>query len=159
MVLIKICGITNLEDAQAAVELGANALGFNFYERSPRYIVPARAREIVAQMAPQVLCVGVFVNEERTAVERIVAESNVTVAQLHGDESPAYCAELAGWPVIKALRVGDDHWRLLLEGLDSGQPPDAPIRKVRPATGIAASRSGSIWPAPRPVSSFRPASR
>src|SRR4051812_42846314 len=77
MVFIKVCGITNLEDALAAVESGADALGFNFYRRSPRYIEPARAREIVGRVSPEVLCVGVFVNEESETVGRVVAESGV----------------------------------------------------------------------------------
>src|SRR3954468_10403346 len=107
MVFIKVCGITNLEDALAAVESGADALGFNFYRRSPRYIEPARAREIVGRVPPEVLCVGVFVNEESERVRRVVAESSVAAAQLHGDESPSYCEDFMGLRVIKALRVGD----------------------------------------------------
>ncbi|MDT7604593.1 MAG: phosphoribosylanthranilate isomerase, partial [Acidobacteriota bacterium] len=102
MVQVKVCGITNLTDALAAVKSGADALGFNFYRRSPRYVEPSQAREIVERMPPEVLCVGVFVNEERATVERVVAESNVAAAQLHGDESSAYCEELAGLRVIKA---------------------------------------------------------
>jgi phosphoribosylanthranilate isomerase len=108
MVFIKVCGITNLADAVAAVELGADALGFNFYTRSPRYIEPSQAREIVGQMPTEILCVGVFVNEESATVKRVVAESGVAAAQLHGDESPSYCEELARLRIIKALRVRDD---------------------------------------------------
>jgi phosphoribosylanthranilate isomerase len=108
MVFIKVCGITNLTDARAAVAEGAGALGFNFYRRSPRFVEPAAAREIIEQLPREVLCVGVFVNEERAAVERVVAESGVAAAQLHGDESPTYCGSLAGVRLIKALRVGDD---------------------------------------------------
>ena len=108
MVQIKVCGITNLEDALAAVEAGADALGFNFYRRSPRYIEPARARKITGRLPESVLCVGVFVNEETpAAVERIAAESGVAAVQLHGDESPAYCEALSGMRLIKALRVGE----------------------------------------------------
>ncbi|HEX8161274.1 MAG TPA: phosphoribosylanthranilate isomerase [Pyrinomonadaceae bacterium] len=107
MVKVKVCGITNLGDALASVEAGADALGFNFYRRSPRYVEPARAREIVGRVPPGVLCVGVFVNEEREAVARAVAESGVGAAQLHGDESPAYCETLRGMRLIKALRVGE----------------------------------------------------
>lgn len=107
MVRVKVCGITNLDDALAAVGEGAHALGFNFYRRSPRYVEPARAREIIERLTPGVLCVGVFVNEECGAVARIVEESGVGAAQLHGDESPAYCEALKGLRLIKALRVGD----------------------------------------------------
>jgi phosphoribosylanthranilate isomerase len=104
MVRVKVCGITNLEDALASVDAGAHALGFNFYRRSPRYVEPARAREIVERLPPDV---GVFVNEDCEAVARIVEESGVGAAQLHGDESPAYCVALKGLRLIKALRVGD----------------------------------------------------
>jgi phosphoribosylanthranilate isomerase len=107
MALIKVCGITNLEDALASVDAGAHALGFNFYRRSPRHIEPARAREIVERLPSDVLCVGVFVDEECEAVARVVEESGVGAAQLHGDESPAYCAALGGLRLIKALRVGE----------------------------------------------------
>ena len=108
MVRVKVCGITNLEDALASVGEGADALGFNFYRRSPRYIEPARAREITGRLPGSVLCVGVFVNEETpAAVERIATESGVGAVQLHGDESEEFCASLAGLRVIKALRAGE----------------------------------------------------
>jgi phosphoribosylanthranilate isomerase len=107
MVLIKICGVTNEEDAAAAVAAGAGALGFNFYPRSPRYIAPAAARRIVERLPTAVLTVGVFVNEEGPArVARVADEAGVAAVQLHGEESAAYCAALAGRTVIKALRVG-----------------------------------------------------
>ena len=107
MTFIKICGITNLEDALAAAGAGADALGFNFYKPSPRYITPQSAREIVNQLPASILTVGVFVNEE--SVERIAAEAGVTALQLHGDESPDDCRELAANRyVIKALAVSDE---------------------------------------------------
>ncbi|HZG51582.1 MAG TPA: phosphoribosylanthranilate isomerase [Pyrinomonadaceae bacterium] len=109
MVKVKVCGITNRADALGAVEAGADALGFNFYARSPRYIEPRAARGIIAEMPPSVLCVGVFVNEESAAaVARLAEESGVSAVQLHGDEPPEYCAALGGHEVIKALRVGKD---------------------------------------------------
>lgn len=106
MVFVKICGITNLEDALAAVESGADALGFNFYERSPRYIAPKDARTIVERLPDSVMSVGVFVNEESESVERIAYEVGLKAVQLHGDESPEYCRALKDRFVIKALRVG-----------------------------------------------------
>jgi phosphoribosylanthranilate isomerase len=110
MVRVKVCGITNTADALAAVGAGADALGFNFYTRSPRYIVPEDARRIIAELPPTVLCVGVFVNEDSAAtVARVAGESGVSAVQLHGDESPEYCASLGGHEVIKALRVGKDY--------------------------------------------------
>ncbi len=107
MTLIKVCGITNLADARAAVKAGASALGFNFYRRSPRYVAPEVAREIGLELPPRVLRVGVFVNEDTPAtVERIAEASGVEAVQLHGDESADYCHALAGQrQVIKALRV------------------------------------------------------
>lgn len=110
MVKVKVCGITNLADALSAIEAGADALGFNFYTRSPRYIAPEEAREIISELPPVgVLCVGVFVNEENAAtVVRMASASGVAAVQLHGDESPEYCAELSEHRVIKALRVGKD---------------------------------------------------
>ena len=109
MTLIKICGITNLEDAVAAVAMGVDALGFNFYKPSPRYITPQNAREIIEQLPDSVLKVGVFVNEESPDhVRQIANESGVTALQLHGDESPDYCQELAEQYIIKALAVSQD---------------------------------------------------
>jgi phosphoribosylanthranilate isomerase len=106
---IKICGITNLEDALAAVEAGADALGYNFYRRSPRYIAPEDARRIIAELPATVMSVGVFVNEsEPEQVARIMDAVRLTAAQLHGDESPEYCSALRGRSLIKALRAGVD---------------------------------------------------
>lgn len=105
MTRVKICGITNLVDALAAVEAGADALGFNFYQKSPRYLSPRDARAIVRELPSDVLCVGVFVNESKEAVEDAVAESRVAAAQLHGDESPEFCEELSVKRVFKALRA------------------------------------------------------
>jgi len=92
MVYVKICGITNLEDALACVEAGAEALGFNFYAPSPRYIDPEAARKIVDQLPADVLTVGVFVNGDTPEiVEHVATAAGVAVLQLHGDESPDYC--------------------------------------------------------------------
>jgi len=107
MTSIKICGITNLEDAVAAIAMGVDALGFNFYKSSPRYIAPQSAREIIEQLPQSVLKVGVFVNEESPDHVRSIAdEAGITAVQLHGDESPDYCRKLADQYVIKALAVG-----------------------------------------------------
>jgi phosphoribosylanthranilate isomerase len=107
MTLIKICGITNLTDARDALSAGADALGFNFYRPSPRYIEPATAREIIEQLPEKVLKVGVFVNEE--SLISIAKDSGVNALQLHGDESPESCSRLKGWFVIKTLPV-DEHF-------------------------------------------------
>lgn len=106
MVQIKVCGITNLNDALACADAGADLLGFNFYPGSPRYIDPNAAREIVAQLPMSLLTVGVFVNAGTPAeVERLAKMARVAAVQLHGDQSPSYCRELSGRFVIKALRA------------------------------------------------------
>lgn len=106
MVKVKICGNTNLDDAMAAVQAGADAVGFVFYPKSPRAVDPKTAAEIVSRLPPFVVPVGVFVNEEIGIVRRIMEECHIPLAQLHGDESPGYCADL-GCAVLKAVRVGD----------------------------------------------------
>jgi phosphoribosylanthranilate isomerase len=108
MTVIKICGITNLDDALAAVAAGTDALGFNFYKPSSRYVTPQQAREIIEQLPASVLTVGVFVNEESDAVRSIAKEAAIKALQLHGDESPEYCRDLAAdYYVIKALAVSE----------------------------------------------------
>lgn len=108
MTQVKICGITNTEDALAAVEAGAGLLGFNFYPKSPRYVSPGDVRRIVEQLPEHVKGVGVFVNEDAEGVVRIASEAGVASVQLHGDETPQFCATLRGLSIIKALRVGKD---------------------------------------------------
>lgn len=109
MVRVKICGITNLDDALASVDAGAHALGFNFYQKSPRYIELSAARRIIEQLPASVLCVGIFVNLPETEhVRRMAGEAGVKAVQLHGDESPAYCQQLKDLFVIKGLRVARD---------------------------------------------------
>jgi len=98
--MVKVCGITNLEDALAAVEAGASALGFNFYSGSPRRIDPDQAAEITAHLGPGVLKVGVFVNEPAARVESVARDASLDVVQLHGVALPP-----AGWRVWRAVRV------------------------------------------------------
>jgi phosphoribosylanthranilate isomerase len=103
---IKICGITNEEDAAAAVAAGADALGFVFYRKSPRWVEPAVAGRIIKSLPPFVAAVGVFVNEEVKVVRDLMDACGLGLAQLHGDETAAYCLELAR-PAVKALRIKD----------------------------------------------------
>lgn len=103
---VKICGITNAKDAAVAVEGGADALGFICYRQSPRYVEPAVVKQIVASLPPLVLPVGVFVNEELATVRNTMDSCGLALAQLHGDETAAYCQELRR-PVMKALRLKD----------------------------------------------------
>jgi phosphoribosylanthranilate isomerase len=111
MVRVKICGITNLEDALMAVDAGADALGFNFYRRSARFIAPRDARRIIERLPETVMSVGIFVNEESPEMlTRMADEACVAAVQLHGDESAEYCRALAQPERfrIKALRVHQD---------------------------------------------------
>ena len=104
---IKTCGITRLTDALSAVSQGVDGLGFIFAKKSPRYIDPEQAREIIRQLPPFVSTVGVFVDEEASVVDEIAQYSNLTLVQLHGVETPTYCSTLTA-PVIKACRIGPD---------------------------------------------------
>ncbi|HMD36770.1 MAG TPA: phosphoribosylanthranilate isomerase [Vicinamibacterales bacterium] len=111
---VKICGITRLEDAEAAVALGANALGFVFWPKSPRYIDPYRARAIVASLPPFVSAVGLFVNQPAVHVASVASLARLGVVQLHGDETPEEAATL-GRPIVRALSLeaagrGLDRW-------------------------------------------------
>ena len=114
MVRIKICGITNLADALLAAELGADALGFIFYAKSPRKVDPEVARTIIAQLPPFVAAVGVFVDEAAAVVRDLAAQVGLDWVQLHGQESPEYCRSL-GRKVIKGFRIRDEKSLLELE--------------------------------------------
>ena len=107
---IKICGITRPADALCAVEAGVDALGFIFYERSPRAIISQVAATITGLLPPFVDAVGVFVNEELEQVVRLIRECRLAYVQLHGTETPEYCRTLAECAapcrVLKAIRVG-----------------------------------------------------
>jgi phosphoribosylanthranilate isomerase len=101
---VKICGITRLADALFAIEQGADALGFVFYENSPRYISPADAANICNQLPVFVEKVGLFVDEAATTVEALVEQVGLTLLQFHGSEDEAYCASFA-IKYMKAIRV------------------------------------------------------
>jgi phosphoribosylanthranilate isomerase len=105
MIGVKICGITNIGDACVAVESGADALGFIFYPKSQRYIVPERAREILQKVPGSVGRVGIFVNQEIQGIKEIVSFCGLHLIQLHGDESPQYCAQFPRSSLIKTVSV------------------------------------------------------
>jgi len=129
-VKVKICGVRSLEEAQAAVDAGADALGFNFWVPSARYIEPHAARNVIAGLIPTVCTVGVFVDEEASRIVDIASELGLSAVQLHGDESPEFCERLASiktFKTIKAIRVGQDFdlgeidsYRVNMVLLDSG---------------------------------------
>lgn len=122
-VRVKICGITRAGDAMVAVAAGADALGFVFYEPSPRYVTPVAAAAIVRQLPPLVTTVGLFVNAAAAEVSAVLAEVPLALLQFHGDEDNAFCAQF-GRPWIKALAVRPD----------SDTPAD--IRRFPDAAGI-----------------------
>jgi phosphoribosylanthranilate isomerase len=103
---VKICGVTRVEDALLAARLGADAIGFNFWPGSRRFIAPAAARVIVRALPPFVTAVGVFVDPTRDEALRAAEVSGIQVFQLHGDEPPDLVASLP-LPVVKAIRVAD----------------------------------------------------
>jgi phosphoribosylanthranilate isomerase len=109
--LVKICGITRPEDAEAAVAAGASAIGFSFWPKSPRFIDPHRARTIAAALPPFVTAVGVFVNQPLAYVNGVASLVALGAVQLHGDETPEYAAGVSR-PVMKAISVGRDEARV-----------------------------------------------
>ncbi len=133
MIRIKICGITNLADAKAATDAGANALGFNFYEKSLRRIVTADAAQIRSKLPKEIEAVGVFVNAKPADINSLRAFVRFDAAQLHGDETPDIVSRVASsLPVIKAFRVDanfvlatldrySDAFAFLLDAARSGQ--------------------------------------
>ena len=112
MTRVKICGITEFEDARDAVLLGADAIGLNFYPSSPRYIEPSRAAKIIERLPPFVTVVGVFVNHpDPQNLEDFAGSLGLHAVQLHGNETPDYCSMIQRAKVIKALRV-DSNFRV-----------------------------------------------
>jgi phosphoribosylanthranilate isomerase len=104
MTRVKICGITRVQDAQAAARSGADAIGLVFYERSPRHVIISQAKRLAEALPPFVTIVGLFVNSEAVFVREVLAGVALDLLQFHGDESPEYCAQFAR-PYIKAIRV------------------------------------------------------
>jgi len=143
--VLKICGITRLEDALQAVESGATHLGFVFWSRSPRAIEPDRAGEIVSALPAGVTSVGVFVNESVDDVRRAVERSGVAAVQLHGDEEPSYAGEL-DMPIYRSVTLDGapaaaDAWPagtvLLLDAAD-------PIRRGGTGETVSWARAADV---------------
>jgi phosphoribosylanthranilate isomerase len=112
--IIKVCGITRAEDAHAAIRFGANALGFNFYPRSPRYLAPEQAARILQDLPGVVLKVGVFVNARPLEVKEIAQTAGLNVVQLHGETAESHWI-LAGCSTWRAFPVGPRFHAQLLE--------------------------------------------
>ncbi len=134
MVRVKICGITNLEDALFAAECGADALGFIFFQKSPRYMEPKKVGEIVAALPPFITPVGVFVNEASEEIDRTVQKAGIQAIQLHGDEPPEAC-ESQRVPVIRAIRVD--------EGFDTAMMNQFPVDTFHLDTAIKGTYGGT----------------
>ena len=142
-VKVKICGITNLADGLAAAEAGADALGFNFYEQSPRKVSLAEAAGIIRELPLFIIKVGVFVNPEEDQVFRAIAECGLNLLQFHGEETPEYCLRF-GLMSMKAFR-GRDAASLPVRclglsgrigwGVDEGAGPDVEQRSPPPTGG------------------------
>ena len=150
-VQIKICGVTNVKDAGACAEMGANMIGFNFYSQSPRYIEPKLARRIVETMPPGVCAVGVFVDASAEEIRDTADAAGVRCVQLHGRTSPDTCSELAReFRVIRAFST-DSQFRpeeVSLFG-DCDVLVDAHHPNLRGGTGLTCD-----WPAARTARSF-----
>lgn len=109
MTQVKICGITNKEDALCAAKFGAAALGFIFYPPSPRYIKPEDARKIISALPDELVKVGVFVNEKPQEIKRVKEYCALDMIQLHGNESPEYCLQFSAFTIIKAVELKNDN--------------------------------------------------
>ena len=109
IVKVKICGITNYEDASAAMDMGADILGFNFYPQSPRYVVPEKAAAIISKLPGFMDIAGVFVNVRFEQIRETISQCQLDWVQLHGDESPQFCRSFLSLNVktMKAIRVKD----------------------------------------------------
>lgn len=107
MMKVKICGITNHEDAQKAMYYGAYAAGFIFHKKSPRYVSPSKARKLIEGLPPFMVPVGVFVDLKEKAVRDICQFTRIRTVQFHGEETPLYCKRFTDYKIIKAFRVND----------------------------------------------------
>ena len=108
MTQVKICGITNEEDALCAAGCGVAAVGFIFYPPSPRYVKPEYARKIVSVLPNDLVKVGVFVNEKADEIKRVMEYCGLDMIQLHGNETPAFCREFSADLIIKAVELKNE---------------------------------------------------
>lgn len=136
MMRVKICGITNREDAQAAIELGADALGFVF-AKSPRQVTKEQARDIIERLPPFVSPVGVFVDEQVDTMKEICNFCHIHTVQLHGNEDPLYLNDLKGYKIIKAFRIREENdLKLLANYKPHAFLLDSYVKGVMGGTGV-----------------------
>ena len=118
-VKIKICGVTSVADATVAIEAGADALGFMFYEASPRHVTLVQAASIIRQIPPFVAKVGVFVNATEETVRQAITSCGLDTLQFHGDETPEFCRKFAPLKIVRAFRVKDASSLALMPKFDT----------------------------------------
>jgi phosphoribosylanthranilate isomerase len=106
-VKVKICGITNLEDAKASIDAGCDALGYVFYKKSPRYITPLKAKDIIGQLPRNIIKIGVFVNSSQKSIKHIAKLCSLDMLQFHGNESVEFCRKFKDYRIIKAFLIKD----------------------------------------------------
>jgi len=150
MFRIKICGITNIDDALVAADAGADAIGFNFFRKSRRFIVPEAALEITAKLPPGVMKVGVFVNLQPSEITAIANRVGLDCIQLHGDEPPELLAALPrNLQVIRAHRFGQQAFAPLLSYLEEcravGRSPDAVLIDADSGTEFGGTGRTADW--------------
>ena len=134
MTFVKICGITNLEDALFAIDAGADFLGFICYPPSPRYLTPDRIAEILGNIHYPITTVGVFVNESLESVRQVLADTGLDLAQIHGDESPKYVEQLDR-RAFKALRPTSLAEAEVAVQRFVPQAPQVPLAPLSPVSG------------------------
>ncbi|MBC8097035.1 MAG: phosphoribosylanthranilate isomerase [Akkermansiaceae bacterium] len=139
-VKVKICGITNLADALAATEAGADMLGFMFYDQSPRHITIEDAAKITTRLPPHLLRVGVFVNPAEELVLRAIAECGLNLLQFHGEETPEFCTQF-GLMSMKAFRIRDAESLRALPGYNT----DAWLLDAYSAKGLGGTGEKFNW--------------
>jgi len=152
---VKICGITNWMDAQRAIEAGCDAIGFNFYARSPRYVTPRAAAAIRSRLPREIAAVGVFVNTSPGKIHELASELNLEYAQLHGEETRAAVRTVRRTiPVIKAFRIGPG----FRDGRLAGYSATAFLLDGAPANGTLRGGTGKTfdWNLARRFSSYGP---
>ena len=130
MFRIKICGVTQMADAASVADAGADAIGLNFYPRSPRYVTIQAAQAIASALPAGVLKVGLFVNESPQQIRELAATTPLDVVQLHGDETPSDIQALAGLQVMKAFRLGPGEAARVLEFVTACEAQQTPLAAV-----------------------------